>query len=518
MTARCDDQNGGVRKSKKDAPVNSSETSEKVSSPDEAYSPEKAVPNGKTPHDSTKDLPSEAAQEFAAEPTESASTENSNAASPTDHAPAGNNSVTSPTDHAPTDGISVGGQTRAGKRSVNSATGFEKTPAALSGLGAKIKRARIDAHMNQSELAGGSVTRNMISQIETGAALPSLTTLCVIAERLGVPAGVLLGDPEDYRQYRTARELHSMLLKKRCQSIGERAADMLDGAKKVVDPYMSIVLSKYCAEKSVELFNDGNLAEAKKLAQRAVELSGGAGTSSEFNAAKTSGDTVSSSAFTPAKISGDAGSSSALSSTKLSGDVRSSSALNASKISGEAATGSVLRTSAFPDVEGTGSALSAGLTLELIEMMERNAGRVSDESPEKVSERGGRLREAVFGRNETSVYLLARNALDIPAAEVRSAAAEDAEELIARFASLIDNLRDGFYKQHILAKFDMLRSDYLGAKAKLVRIDDNSEKLPPSLSFDVLTDLEQCCKCCGDFENAYKYSVRKLALVQRIRL
>lgn len=344
---------------------------------------------------------------------------------------------------ASTGSVPESGQPRTGKHSVKAASGSEKLPPALSGLGARIKRARIAAHMNQSELAGGSVTRNMISRIETGDALPSLTTLCVIAERLGVPAGVLLGDPDDYRQYRTARELHALLSKKRYSQIRERASDYIAGDKKIFDPYMSDVLSEYCAEISDELFGEGRLAEAKRLALRAVELSNNA---------------------------------------------------------------------------GTDSALHAELTLDLIDRMERNAGRASDELPERAAERSGKLRDAIFGRNRTAVYLFARDILDEPAAQVRSVPTDDAEEIIARITPLTDGLDDGFYRQHILAKFDMLRSDYLGAKARLVRIDEGAEKLPPSLGFDILTDLEQCCKCCGDFENAYKYSARKLTLLQKIRL
>ena len=64
-------------------------------------------------------------------------------------------------------------------------------------LGERIKQARIERGMTQSELAGEVITRNMLSRIETGDAQPSLDTLMYIAKRLGIPAGFLLLDKDD---------------------------------------------------------------------------------------------------------------------------------------------------------------------------------------------------------------------------------------------------------------------------------------------------------------------------------
>ena len=54
-------------------------------------------------------------------------------------------------------------------------------------LGANIKAARLSLGLTQGELTGEDLTRNMLSRIENGAALPSLSTLCTIAEKLGMP-------------------------------------------------------------------------------------------------------------------------------------------------------------------------------------------------------------------------------------------------------------------------------------------------------------------------------------------
>ncbi|MCQ2353554.1 MAG: helix-turn-helix domain-containing protein [Clostridia bacterium] len=69
-------------------------------------------------------------------------------------------------------------------------------------IGKKIKTLRNAKMMTQSELAGSEITRNMLSRIENGSALPSLPTLLYLSERLGVPAGLLLADNKEEFMYR----------------------------------------------------------------------------------------------------------------------------------------------------------------------------------------------------------------------------------------------------------------------------------------------------------------------------
>lgn len=54
-------------------------------------------------------------------------------------------------------------------------------------LGEKIRAARLEAGLSQRQLCGDTVTRNMLSQIENGSARPSMTTLQILAARLGKP-------------------------------------------------------------------------------------------------------------------------------------------------------------------------------------------------------------------------------------------------------------------------------------------------------------------------------------------
>lgn len=76
-----------------------------------------------------------------------------------------------------------------------------------SGLGQKIKNARLAMGMTQKELCGGDITRNMLSRIETGDAYPSLETLCLLASRLGLPPGYFIDDSDNGESLRNRRLL-----------------------------------------------------------------------------------------------------------------------------------------------------------------------------------------------------------------------------------------------------------------------------------------------------------------------
>ena len=54
-------------------------------------------------------------------------------------------------------------------------------------LGEKLKQARLESGLSQRQLCGDTITRNMLSLIENGAARPSMDTLTVLAARLGKP-------------------------------------------------------------------------------------------------------------------------------------------------------------------------------------------------------------------------------------------------------------------------------------------------------------------------------------------
>jgi len=77
-------------------------------------------------------------------------------------------------------------------------------------IGEKIKKFRNEKAMTQSELAGGFITRNMLSLIESDAAQPSLPTILYLAERLNVPVGVIVEDEKYEAFYRRASVINNI--------------------------------------------------------------------------------------------------------------------------------------------------------------------------------------------------------------------------------------------------------------------------------------------------------------------
>lgn len=59
-------------------------------------------------------------------------------------------------------------------------------------LGRKLKEARLARKMTQSEVVGDFITRNMLSQIESGVAAPSIKTLEYLCDVLKLPLDTLL--------------------------------------------------------------------------------------------------------------------------------------------------------------------------------------------------------------------------------------------------------------------------------------------------------------------------------------
>lgn len=63
-------------------------------------------------------------------------------------------------------------------------------------IGEKIKKQRNALGLTQKEVTRGGITRNMLSEIESDKATPSLDSLTFIAERLNVPISYLVSDQD----------------------------------------------------------------------------------------------------------------------------------------------------------------------------------------------------------------------------------------------------------------------------------------------------------------------------------
>jgi len=69
-------------------------------------------------------------------------------------------------------------------------------------IGERIKKRRTELGLSQSEIVGNYITRNMLSRIENGFALPSVETLEYLAEQLDVPEGYFFAEEKELLQYK----------------------------------------------------------------------------------------------------------------------------------------------------------------------------------------------------------------------------------------------------------------------------------------------------------------------------
>lgn len=77
-------------------------------------------------------------------------------------------------------------------------------------FGEKVRALRAAKLMTQAQLAGDRITRNMLCQIERGAANPSLETALYLADRLGVSVGYLLAGEKEDRLYRKEAAIENL--------------------------------------------------------------------------------------------------------------------------------------------------------------------------------------------------------------------------------------------------------------------------------------------------------------------
>ncbi|MBP3315412.1 MAG: helix-turn-helix transcriptional regulator [Clostridia bacterium] len=139
-------------------------------------------------------------------------------------------------------------------------------------IGEKIKKLRTDKLMSQTELAGGEITRNMLSQIEHGSATPSLNTVNYIAARLNVSPGFLLADEDDEQLYLKHAEISNV---KKAYTAGNFALcyDMCKNCQ-WRDDELTLILAKCALRVGVEEFSKGELHIALEMLDEALELCG----------------------------------------------------------------------------------------------------------------------------------------------------------------------------------------------------------------------------------------------------
>ena len=79
-------------------------------------------------------------------------------------------------------------------------------------LGEKIKKARLEKGLTQSEVSEDKITRNMLSAIESNKSIPSIDTLLHISDRLELPIAYFLSDDFDISVYRKKQFIEQIKL------------------------------------------------------------------------------------------------------------------------------------------------------------------------------------------------------------------------------------------------------------------------------------------------------------------
>jgi transcriptional regulator with XRE-family HTH domain len=125
-------------------------------------------------------------------------------------------------------------------------------------IGKKIYELRTEKLMTQSDLAGDHITRNMLSCIEHGTALPSLPTVMYLASRLNVPVGYLLSDEKDehiYKKIQNLSEVRGAYASGEYRICKQICREKL-GAK---DDEINLLLAECSLRIAIELFEKGEL-------------------------------------------------------------------------------------------------------------------------------------------------------------------------------------------------------------------------------------------------------------------
>ncbi len=139
-------------------------------------------------------------------------------------------------------------------------------------IGKKIKRLRIEKLMTQSQLTGGEITRNMLSRIENGAALPSLGTVVYLASKLGVPAGYLLSEGEEEFIYHKTAVMKNIRRAYTDKNF-ELCRDMCITEFEEFDDELELILTDCCLGVAEESIKHGRLHKACSFLDEAVRHS-----------------------------------------------------------------------------------------------------------------------------------------------------------------------------------------------------------------------------------------------------
>ena len=134
-------------------------------------------------------------------------------------------------------------------------------------LGKKIKEARIAKKLTQSEVVGNFITRNMLSQIESGNATPSVKTLGYLSYVLQIPFSQLIPNQQD--DALAALETAKAFLR---EGAYEKVMEMEAEYPALLKDEFAAIFSLACLSLSKNHVSSEVYMEAMHYAQKAVEF------------------------------------------------------------------------------------------------------------------------------------------------------------------------------------------------------------------------------------------------------
>ena len=140
-------------------------------------------------------------------------------------------------------------------------------------IGEKLRALRLERGLTQAELAGEQVTRNMLSAIEHGTALPSYTTLSYLAKKLNVDPGYFFDcgvSFEDYRFQKTIDEIK----KQYCLHHYTHCLRLAEPFLSQTDDEFLLILSDCYYHLGLSKYGDSELDQAKLYFEKCIEYSG----------------------------------------------------------------------------------------------------------------------------------------------------------------------------------------------------------------------------------------------------
>ncbi|MBO7148840.1 MAG: helix-turn-helix transcriptional regulator [Clostridia bacterium] len=142
----------------------------------------------------------------------------------------------------------------------------------VNDIGKRIKLIRKRKGITQHMLAGDRITRNMLSRIENGFALPSIPTLVYIAMRLDVPCACLLDDNalSDYSKAQTVHAAREYMK----NGEHEKALKLINSSGIEIDDELAIIIIECELSLSGRLCFERKYLEAQKLLTDAIKKTG----------------------------------------------------------------------------------------------------------------------------------------------------------------------------------------------------------------------------------------------------